>query len=778
MIRYVHPNTFPAVLRLISLLHTPLNFITALQDIDYTQRRPLVQGSIKDSFTMISFKDLPIAVVSLLFALFALIGDVQSLPAACVNSTKPRSPCAQVSYLVSEKNLTTIPAQLAHECLVSVPLHVAEAQNLHRSLDAYMKWQSTLSYLQDPPSGYQMSAFDFWAAFNHIGENLSNAAYSSEWDFGMDLLRATTNVHDDHLRYILDVVGKVFKFGRGVDLVSVSQDGLSLPMVYVHGKVLNSPSFKSLTRDADDVYQWFNNNVSSSAANISFPAPIATINGQDVRHFLDSWMRIGTHQDLDALYNSLFWSATQNTMTASRLPSGLFSSSGFAKVYYPGPATEIILVNGTRRIYQNFAKINPALNFTGLVDGETFYDRFCTGQDEAAASIASNTTETLSEVTTATPGYPLPVIRHPQNMIAGYYINDSLYDKVAILSISDFVLGDVNAVQTNFARTYRDFIRLATAAGKTKLIIDLRGNIGGTIMQAFGLFLELFPDIEPWGATRFRAFDTLDTIGEQVSSLANAFYSGSNTTEMYRGAAGIEPYDYHLVVDSEGEDFCNWAELYSPIHIPGRDNFTHLIRYNLSSPGLTTDLGINFPAPSSSRPFNSEDIIMLHDGVCMSTCATFSDLLREQAGIKTVVLGGRPQYEPMQAVGGSRGTEMYTFGGIYSFMEYIWNSGTAEQQSEWNVTAPDLANLSEEPVRRLAMESGGSINVRDSILEKSVGDGMPSQFLWAPADCRLFYTAEMVEDVSAVWRLVGDVAWGGMGVGAGEERTSCIVGEL
>jgi hypothetical protein len=192
---------------------------------------------------MVSFKDLPIVVVSLIFALFALSGDTQSLqslqglPAAYENTTTPRSPCAEVSYLVSQKNLTTVPAQLAYECLISVPLHVVEAQNLHRSLDLYMKWQSTLSYVQDPPSGYQMPAFGFWAALDHIGEKLSNAAYSSEWDFGMDLLRTTSNVHDDHMRYILDVVGKVFSFGRDVDLVSVSQDGHSLPRAYIHGRI-------------------------------------------------------------------------------------------------------------------------------------------------------------------------------------------------------------------------------------------------------------------------------------------------------------------------------------------------------------------------------------------------------------------------------------------------------------------------------------------------------------------------------------------------------------
>lgn len=70
------------------------------------------------------------------------------------------------------------------------------------------------------------------------------------------------------------------------------------------------------------------------------------------------------------------------------------------------------------------------------------------------------------------------------------------------------------------------------------------------------------------------------------------------------------------------------------------------------------------------------------------------------------------------------------------------------------------------------------MNGRDSILEEEfraaggVG-GTPSQFLYVPADCRLWYTAEMVEDVRAVWEKVGDVAWGGEA-----RKGSCVVGGL
>lgn len=80
-----------------------------------------------------------------------------------------------------------------------------------------------------------MPAFDFWSAFDNIGTKLSNAAYMNEWEFGMDLLRTFNSVHDGHFRYMMDVVGKVFSFGRDVALVSVSLDGQTLPRVYVHG---------------------------------------------------------------------------------------------------------------------------------------------------------------------------------------------------------------------------------------------------------------------------------------------------------------------------------------------------------------------------------------------------------------------------------------------------------------------------------------------------------------------------------------------------------------
>ena len=48
--------------------------------------------------------------------------------------------------------------------------------------------------------------------------------------------------------------------------------------------------------------------------------------------------------------------------------------------------------------------------------------------------------------------------------------------------------------------------------------------------------------------------------------------------------------------------------------------------------------------------------MILYDGYCASTCTIFSELMRQQGGVKTIALGGRPNKDIIQAVGGVKGT--------------------------------------------------------------------------------------------------------------------------
>jgi hypothetical protein len=54
---------------------------------------------------------------------------------------------------------------------------------------------------------------------------------------------------------------------------------------------------------------------------------------------------------------------------------------------------------------------------------------------------------------------------------------------------------------------------------------------------------------------------------------------------------------------------------------------------------------------NTSQPWAAEDIVLFTDGICSSTCSLFVEMMHHEAGVKTVVAGGRPRYGPMQTIG-------------------------------------------------------------------------------------------------------------------------------
>jgi C-terminal processing protease CtpA/Prc len=84
---------------------------------------------------------------------------------------------------------------------------------------------------------------------------------------------------------------------------------------------------------------------------------------------------------------------------------------------------------------------------------------------------------------TPAPGYPSPIIRQSNNLIGGYYLDG--YDDVAVLSVPSFV--SLDTAEEEFQQVGETFLAAAKAAGKTKLIIDVSANGGGTILQGYDL---------------------------------------------------------------------------------------------------------------------------------------------------------------------------------------------------------------------------------------------------------------------------------------------------
>jgi hypothetical protein len=143
---------------------------------------------------------------------------------------------------------------------------------------------------------------------------------------------------------------------------------------------------------------------------------------------------------------------------------------------------------------------------------------------------------------------------------------------------------------------------------------------------------------------------------------------------------------------------------------------------------------------------------MLYDGYCASTCTLFSEWMRLQGGVKSIAMGGRPNKNPIQGIGGVKGAQDLGFGDVLFYAQLA-----ADQTNDTELLAT-LSTLTELPIDRALVTS---LNLRDNILPDNLNDGTPAQFIVEEADCRLFWTADHVKDITNLWKSAATAAWGG-----------------
>jgi hypothetical protein len=424
--------------------------------------------------------------------------------------------------------------------------------------------------------------------------------------------------------------------------------------------------------------------------------------------------------------------------------------------------------------------------FDGITDGESLYKLWFTGNQPTSTeeSAPSNSTAPTSSATpTATsipaPGYPPPVVREKHNLIGGYFLEDE-YADVAVLSVPSFVGIDA---QEQFQETAAKFLAAAKSAGKKKLVIDVSANGGGTILLGYDLYKLLFPkDIDHAASDRFRAFESTDIIGQQFSKVAEGLprkpVTETENETLYELTDTVvsSVFNYQSDISENLTNFVNWEDKYGPIVQQKGDNFTDLFRWNLSDTLITLNSGgvyIHGYGPLSNyteQPFAAEDIVVVTDGYCASTCTIFSELMRQRAGVKYISLGGRPREGITQAVGGVKGTNNFPWTYIQSLAQFaVQNTSTTpEEAAQLNKT--ELGEYWSNVVfDRLAIGSSINVNFRDGIRD---GDETqtPLQFVYEPSDCRILYTKAMTVDATAIWKAAADSTWGG--------KSHCIAGEL
>lgn len=229
----------------------------------------------------------------------------------------------------------------------------------------------------------------------------------------------------------------------------------------------------------------------------------------------------------------------------------------------------------------------------------------------------------------------------------------------------------------------------------------------------------------------------------------------------------LAPIAYQTIVDPKLRAFPNFEAVYGPFERNG-SNFTAFFQNNYTDVDAPDAVGSGIIITGTQdrtgfrRPFAPQDIIVLHDGICASTCTVFSEYLKNYAGVQFVSIGGRPQTGPMQSVGGVKGSQVFTYqlapasGLLYPFWNDLFYSPNNVFRDSVNGTIWE--NFTADPVLRSFGLTGGTVNGRNHY---RIGDtsATPLQFVYEASDCRLWWTREMLYDPTFLWKRLADVAF-------------------
>ena len=223
------------------------------------------------------------------------------------------------------------------------------------------------------------------------------------------------------------------------------------------------------------------------------------------------------------------------------------------------------------------------------------------------------------------------------------------------------------------------------------------------------------------------------------------------------------PYNYRSDLDENHQHFKSWPQKFGPHpEGPEPDNFTSLQLWDLQDPLTPLNSGGIYVSGYLKRsniteqPFKAEDIVIVYDGYCASTCTIFSELMRQQGGVKTIALGGRPNKDIIQAVGGVKGTNDFPYSYILYSVELPFKIHHYHTPDYYNTTA--LGAYNDLP---LLLGVNYVVNSRDGIRRNDPSQ-TPLQFVYEAADCRIYYTPEMAVSQEAAWKTVADTAFRGI----------------
>jgi hypothetical protein len=215
------------------------------------------------------------------------------------------------------------------------------------------------------------------------------------------------------------------------------------------------------------------------------PSSVARINGQSVLDYITEYVKTASSGIIEphADWNYMFANSARQFAGYSNIFTG-------GSPYFPGADTlNITFANGIS-VTGNWLSFGG--NLTGVTSGEDFYNKFVAPPASYEAPEGLPTSDNLTTLpAVGLPGFPSSPIVVQEGLgdggfVSGYFINKS---SIAVLSIPSFDM--VDKLGKTAQAAFTEFLAKSKEAGMKKLVIDLQGNGGGSVLLGLDLFKQV-----------------------------------------------------------------------------------------------------------------------------------------------------------------------------------------------------------------------------------------------------------------------------------------------
>ncbi|OBZ76716.1 hypothetical protein A0H81_03224 [Grifola frondosa] len=540
------------------------------------------------------------------------------LPALSLAVPAPQisDPCAKFA------GQTFVAPADALACLKSFPFNETLRQNVLTNVDRVFNFYTFEDYYLNSPPPFQQSTTNIRADLARI----NNTVYETDYDFNKDLYDFTNRLNDGHTRWLPNCYS-TFQNLLPAPVVTLEENGVQSVFV-----APDSVEFISLLGTE---YTSFFDSINFDWQRLA-GAQVLAIEGMDPYAYADliADTQSGNYLDHGVRVNSVF---------SSYRISGTDFSQRFGDIagpVFPDKNTlsmKLLLVNTTKAITVEVPYLADYLG-APFTDQASFWVNNCAANNETngglegVARVAKRDslgrklaravivdTAPKNAVGLPSPFLPtLPPVNGSEGVIKSYILPDK---KTGVMFVGSFEPDDFNGFQTDVAATVAAF----KEAGVSQLLIDLSNNGGGFV--CLGQFLH-----------EYLAGSRIGNPGFQSTSRANPLAQKILKADIARNVS-FEVAFY----PSQNWAFLNNTEMPASFDYNDPDVTSKINGATYAESQRFLDICTPFAVDMPEEPpFNLQNVAIVGNANCASTCAMFSTLMFEHYKTKMAVFGGKP----------------------------------------------------------------------------------------------------------------------------------------